>query len=325
MTLDPASARVVLGALPDVAAKHNGGTLRFGPDGMLYVGLGDDDNPCRAQDLTKLQGKILRLDVSGMPAGGGPAPRYSTLTPAGNPFVAHADSAARLVWALRPAQSVQLHHRSADGLPGDRRRRQRRLGGSRSRLHRGAELRLAALRGPGADHAHLRRRRHDGVRRCGLPVRARRPGLCGLRRADLPRAGRRDRSVPARQRRPASSWATRGRAGCAASRRAARAGRWRRRSTGSRTPPTGRTARATSRACTWARRTARSGTRCSTARSRPRARARCAASATSARRPASTMQPAATRADSRSPARIPRPRAAIAPPSWRGARRRRRR
>jgi glucose/arabinose dehydrogenase len=99
MTLDPASARVVLGALPDLVGKHNGGTMRFGPDGMLYVGLGDDDYPCRAQDLTKLQGKILRLDVSGMPAGGGPAPSYSALTPADNPFVAHADSAARLVWA----------------------------------------------------------------------------------------------------------------------------------------------------------------------------------------------------------------------------------
>ena len=88
------------GALPDLAAKHNGGTLRFGPDGMLYVGLGDDDSPCRAQDLTKLQGKILRLDVSSLPAGGGPAPRYAMLTPPDNAFVAHADSAARLVWAL---------------------------------------------------------------------------------------------------------------------------------------------------------------------------------------------------------------------------------
>ncbi len=99
MTIDPASARVVLGALPDLAAKHNGGTLRFGPDGMLYVGLGDDDSPCLAQDLTKLQGKILRLDVSGLPAGGGLAPPYAAITPPDNPFVAHADSAARLVWA----------------------------------------------------------------------------------------------------------------------------------------------------------------------------------------------------------------------------------
>ncbi len=100
MTIDPASARVILGGLPDFAAKHNGGTLRFGPEGMLYIGLGDDDDPCRAQDLTKLQGKILRVDVAGLPAGPGPAPRYATITPAGNPFAAHPDSAARLVWAL---------------------------------------------------------------------------------------------------------------------------------------------------------------------------------------------------------------------------------
>ncbi len=100
MSIDPGSARVILAGLPDLAPKHNGGTLRFGIDGMLYIALGDDDDPCRAQDLTKLQGKILRVDVSGVPAGAGAAPRYATITPPGNPFVAHADSAARLVWAL---------------------------------------------------------------------------------------------------------------------------------------------------------------------------------------------------------------------------------
>jgi glucose/arabinose dehydrogenase len=49
-------------------ANHNGGCLRFGPDGYLYVGLGDggsgDDPQHRAQDPQSLLGKMLRLDVS---------------------------------------------------------------------------------------------------------------------------------------------------------------------------------------------------------------------------------------------------------------------
>src|SRR5262245_44789295 len=43
---------------------HNGGMLAFGPDGMLYVAVGEDGGG-RAQDLTRLTGKLLRIDVSG--------------------------------------------------------------------------------------------------------------------------------------------------------------------------------------------------------------------------------------------------------------------
>ena len=48
---------------------HNGGRLRFGPDGMLYAAAGDGQDPDQAQDLANLGGKVLRL----RPDGGVPA------------------------------------------------------------------------------------------------------------------------------------------------------------------------------------------------------------------------------------------------------------
>lgn len=49
-------------------ANHNGGQLKFGPDGMLYIGMGDGgsqgDPQNRAQNRDDLLGKILRIDVS---------------------------------------------------------------------------------------------------------------------------------------------------------------------------------------------------------------------------------------------------------------------
>ena len=50
-------------------ANHNGGTLQFGPDGYLYIGMGDGgssgDPGNRAQDVTSLLGKLLRIDING--------------------------------------------------------------------------------------------------------------------------------------------------------------------------------------------------------------------------------------------------------------------
>lgn len=45
--------------------RHNGGRLRFGPDGMLYASTGDADNPDAAQDPKALNGKILRITPEG--------------------------------------------------------------------------------------------------------------------------------------------------------------------------------------------------------------------------------------------------------------------
>ncbi|HEY3445023.1 MAG TPA: PQQ-dependent sugar dehydrogenase [Myxococcales bacterium] len=49
----------------DAALYHDGGRIRFGPDGMLYVGTGDATEPERAQDPSSLNGKLLRLTPEG--------------------------------------------------------------------------------------------------------------------------------------------------------------------------------------------------------------------------------------------------------------------
>jgi glucose/arabinose dehydrogenase len=72
-------------------SNHNGGLLVFGPDGVLYLGVGDGggagDVPNNAQNIEVLLGKILRLDVAELP--------YTI--PAGNPFSGQAG--ADEIWA----------------------------------------------------------------------------------------------------------------------------------------------------------------------------------------------------------------------------------
>jgi len=81
---DPASEQVILTA-DQPYSNHNGGQVLFGPDGMLYLGLGDGgsegDPQGRGQDLSDLLGSILRLDVRSTSP-------YSV--PPDNPFVGQA-------------------------------------------------------------------------------------------------------------------------------------------------------------------------------------------------------------------------------------------
>ena len=49
----------------EAAVFHDGGRLRFGPDGMLYIGTGDARKPERAQDMASPNGKLLRLAPDG--------------------------------------------------------------------------------------------------------------------------------------------------------------------------------------------------------------------------------------------------------------------
>lgn len=76
------TAETILLTIPQPFSNHNGGTIKFGTDGYLYIGMGDGgdagDPGNRAQNITNNLGKMLRIDVnSGSPYG----------IPSTNPFV----------------------------------------------------------------------------------------------------------------------------------------------------------------------------------------------------------------------------------------------
>lgn len=81
---DPTSEGILL-TVDQPAANHNGGHLAFGPDGLLYIGLGDgggaNDQFGNGQNVQALPGKMLRLDVDH-------GPPYAV--PKDNPFVGNA-------------------------------------------------------------------------------------------------------------------------------------------------------------------------------------------------------------------------------------------
>ncbi|MEP6469401.1 MAG: PQQ-dependent sugar dehydrogenase [Chloroflexota bacterium] len=100
-TADPSTERVLL-TVAQPFANHNGGQLAFGPDGYLYIGLGDGgsagDPLGNAQNPNVLLGKILRIDVDSPPQG-----QRAYALPADNPFGpdgADPDGGLPEIWAL---------------------------------------------------------------------------------------------------------------------------------------------------------------------------------------------------------------------------------
>lgn len=69
------------------ASNHNGGAIDFGPDGKLYVAVGDNASGANAQTLSNRLGKMLRINADGS-------------IPTDNPFYGTAVGANRAIWAM---------------------------------------------------------------------------------------------------------------------------------------------------------------------------------------------------------------------------------
>ena len=102
--LDPASEQVLLTGLPRNKF-HDGGRLRFGPDGKLYAAVGDGQNQSSAQDLSLLGGKILRMDPDGSVPPDNPFGNYVWSYGHRNPQGLAFDAAGRL-WEQELGNSV---------------------------------------------------------------------------------------------------------------------------------------------------------------------------------------------------------------------------
>ena len=100
---DPDSALTILEIEQDFA-NHNGGGLGFGPDGYLYIGMGDGgsggDPNNRAQSLGSLLGKMLRIDVDGSGGDADCGLLSGYTVPTDNPFFDGSGGDCDEIWSL---------------------------------------------------------------------------------------------------------------------------------------------------------------------------------------------------------------------------------
>ena len=87
-----AGSELVMLELYNPVNLHQGGAVRFGPDEMLYLGIGDNEREDDAQDLGNLRGKIIRIDPRGATA------EQPYRAPPDNPFV-NTPGARAEIWA----------------------------------------------------------------------------------------------------------------------------------------------------------------------------------------------------------------------------------
>lgn len=133
--VDPGSARVVM-RIAKPQFNHNGGGIAFGPDEMLYIGVGDggaaNDRGAghvpngNAQDPSNLHGKILRIDVNARssPNGQYGVPRSNPFTPATGPAGGQAGCTDGrcdeiYAWGLRNPFRISFDSESGTLLTGD--------------------------------------------------------------------------------------------------------------------------------------------------------------------------------------------------------------
>jgi len=112
------ASEVELLAVSQPYPNHNGGQIAFGPDGYLYIGLGDGgssgDPQDRAQNLGLLLGKILRIDIDNQDPG------LEYAIPPSNPFVG-VSGVAEEIWAygLRNPWRFSFDRQTGDLFIGD--------------------------------------------------------------------------------------------------------------------------------------------------------------------------------------------------------------
>jgi glucose/arabinose dehydrogenase len=113
-TIDPSSKALIL-SVDQPETNHNGGCLAFGPDGFLYIGLGDGggsgDPYNNGQDTTTLPGSILRINVDG---------KDPYVIPAGNVFAgSRTDRPEIYAWGLRNPWRFSFDRINGDLWAGD--------------------------------------------------------------------------------------------------------------------------------------------------------------------------------------------------------------